>query len=118
MNPVKPDEIYDIISKKLDINKNDISEINKFFWKHVKSNLTTLHSPSLYISGLGRFTLKQNKIFPTIEKYRNNVKYWREKAPQNPITIDYSKDYKILSNMGNILKEEWSRKKEYRNGRK
>lgn len=118
MNPVKPSEIYKKYSDKSGVSEEDVTDINKFYWKHVKNKMTSLVTPSIYLTGLGRFSLKQNKIFPAIEKYRESMKHWREKEIHSPITIGYEQNYKLLSDMGNILKAEWERKKEHREKRK
>lgn len=106
MNPYKAKNVYEDVAGKLPAEKEDIKLINQFYWKYLRSALSSLSNPVINITGLGNMEIKHWKIGSTISKLENKVTNWSQTTTGSIIYDNYTADLEKVKTLRNLYNQE------------
>lgn len=106
MNPAKTKTLYPLIAEKLNKEESDIKDLNTFYWKYIRKQLSSLVNPKIHITGLGEMNIKPWKVDPLLNVLTNKTNYHTKKNPDHPITKDYKNDLDKILSLQKLMNEE------------
>ena len=68
MNPKKSNTLYKDVSEEINVPETLVGDIIEFYYKDLRSQLSSLKYPRINVEGLGQFVIKQKLVETYISK--------------------------------------------------
>lgn len=85
MNPLKAKSLYKETASSLQINEEDVTDLNNFYWKYIRKSMTNLVSPNIYLTGLGEFKIKKKNLFKSVDNFEKKLEFWKLGGENRPL---------------------------------
>jgi nucleoid DNA-binding protein len=115
MIPKKYREFKKNIAKELGVHENLVDDFIAFYYRKVRTSLSCLDYPKVFVEGLGTFTVRKKKAEKKISKYKDilgNVQKQTYKGFAKSVEI--KKTIYELENVVNIYNELLEERKKFR----
>jgi hypothetical protein len=101
MIPKKATKLYKQTAEDLDIDESLVEDFIEFYYKGLRSSLSSLSHPRINVEGLGHFVSKPSWIRRSIERISNTL----EKHDTSTFGA-YSKKVRLVENLGLLIELE------------
>tara|TARA_Y100000592_G_scaffold73042_1_gene113671 strand:- start:1880 stop:2242 length:363 start_codon:yes stop_codon:yes gene_type:complete len=102
MIPKKYNEFKDGIAEEFNIHQNVVDDFIAFYYRKVRTSLSSLDYPRIFVEGLGTFTIRKRRTEQKINKYKDilgNIQKQTYKGFAKSVEVKQS-----LYNMENVVK--------------
>lgn len=116
MNPKKANKLYKPVAEELNVSEALVEDFVEFFYKDVRTCLSNLQHPLLYIDGLGTFTIKHKMVLKRINVFSEYViqaKTFSFKDHQNKKLIE--EHLEKLKSVQVLISEQFLKKEKIKN---
>lgn len=119
MNPRKARTLVPLVTKKLDLEKQLVSDLVYFYWQQVRKALTNMSASRVRVENLGTFNLRVKKTQGLIKALQEDA----ESADQNSFTgyKSYDNTMEKLEKLTRVMSEletEWKERREHYENRR
>jgi hypothetical protein len=101
MIPKKATRLYKQTAEDLNVNESLVEDFIEFYYKSIRSSLSSLSHPRINVEGLGHFVSKPSWIRRSIERISNSL----EKHDTSTFGA-YSKKIRLEENLGLLIELE------------